>query len=114
MGTTHQEADPDDRTRKDIGERGAEPDPPKPQDNENAKRRDDEAAELKSAGIEDSDDQNGNDVVNDRQSQQEDPHIDWDRSPEQGKHAHGKGYIRGGRDGPTHAARGVGVEAQIN
>jgi hypothetical protein len=114
MGAGHQETRPHDGAGHDIGERRAQADPLKAKNHENAKRCDHEADGLKAAGIEEGDDQHSNHIVNDRQGEQEDPHTNRDRPPQQRKYAHGKGDVRGGRHGPATAAYGIGVQGQID
>ena len=79
MDAGHQKSDPDEQARH--GHRRARSRSPirwKRKDAENTNAGDDEAADLKSIGVEDGDDQYRDDVVDDGERQQEHAHIDGD------------------------------------
>jgi len=81
---------------------------------ENAQRREGEAAGIKSASVEQRDDEDCDYVVNDSECQQKNPNGAGDRFAEQFEHADGERDVSGGRYRPTMAAPRNGVETLTN
>src|SRR5262245_12331517 len=114
MHTGAKKSDPDQGTRQDVKRRGTDPDPLKTKDGKNADRCNGEAFELQIRSIEGSDDQYGDDVIDDGKRQQKDAHVDRDRSSEQREHAYSEGDVGRGGHGPPLATNRIGVEAEVN
>src|SRR5690606_40150495 len=87
-------------SREDIGKGAAYAHLLQAQYHQNAYAGDQKAGGIKPLGIEQGNDENGDDVVDDRQGQKENAHRAGNRTAQQGQQAHGEGNVRGGGNGP--------------
>ena len=109
-----QQSEPDNSPRQQVRIRLADAHPLKHQHQQQAPGRDHQAQVIQAGGIEEGNDQDSDDVIDNGQGQQQDPHAAWNRLAQQGQDAHGKGNVRGGGDGPAVGRRGAVVEQGVD
>ena len=114
MNASHKEARPDDERRHDVGMGGAKPEPLKAERQENTERGDAEAVEIQSAGVEQGDDEDRDDVVDDGERQQKDADVARNGFSEQRQHADGERDVGCRRYRPALVVPRSGSEGQID
>ena len=109
-----QQADPQHRAGQHVGVGGPHSHPLQGQHHQDADRGHQQAGVIQPARIEHRDDQHGDDVVDDRQRQQEDAHAAGNGPAQQRQHADRERDVGGGGHGPALALRRLAVEREID
>src|SRR5690606_30492460 len=106
-------AEPENGAGEDVGVGGADAQALEGQHHQQAQPRYRKAAVIQAARVEQGDDKHGDNVIDNRQGQQKDPHVGRDGSTQQRQQAYRKGDIGGGGDGPAMLPDDVVVQAEV-